>query len=64
MAFRIVATLLFLTSFASAESQVVPQTPAGQTFMEWLTAFNSGDEAALKAFDARFRPDGPPVVAR
>jgi CubicO group peptidase (beta-lactamase class C family) len=28
---------------------------------DWLSAFNSGDLAALQAFDARHRPDAPPI---
>jgi len=39
----------------------IPETPAGKTMSAWLDAFNSGDEARMKEFAARYKypePDG------
>jgi CubicO group peptidase (beta-lactamase class C family) len=41
---------------ADAES---PKTPAGKVFAAWLAAFNSGDAAQLRAFDAAYPREGP-----
>jgi CubicO group peptidase (beta-lactamase class C family) len=38
----------------------IPATPAGRVLTAWLSAFNSGDAAALQAFDAAHRPEAPP----
>jgi D-alanyl-D-alanine carboxypeptidase len=61
MAIRIVALLLGLTGVAAGQSQPTPSTPAGQVFAAWLSAFNTGDRAALTSFDAKFRIDAQPI---
>jgi D-alanyl-D-alanine carboxypeptidase len=43
----------------------IPDTPAGKAFAAWLTSFNSGDPAQLKAFDAAYpRENTPPIEGR
>jgi CubicO group peptidase (beta-lactamase class C family) len=43
----------------------IPQTPAGKVFAAWLTAFNSGDPAQYRAFDAAYpRKGAPPMEDR
>ena len=61
MQIRAVAIVLVCASVASAQP-AVPTTPAGRVLAAWLSAFNSGDVAALQAFDAAYRPDAPPVA--
>jgi D-alanyl-D-alanine carboxypeptidase len=48
---------------ADAESS---KTPAGKVFAAWFAAFNSGDAAQLRAFDAAYPREGatPPVEDR
>ena len=36
---------------------VIPDTPAGHTFQEWLEAFNSGDRDRIKAYCRKYEPD-------
>jgi CubicO group peptidase (beta-lactamase class C family) len=48
-------------SVASAQP-AVPAGPAARVLMAWLAAFNSGDLAALEAFDRAHRPDAPPIT--
>lgn len=41
----------------------IPKTPAGRVFAAWLAAFNSGDPAQIRAFDAAYpREQAPPPV--
>jgi CubicO group peptidase (beta-lactamase class C family) len=60
MPIRIIAVVFLCVSLASAQP-LLPTTPAGRVLTAWLSAFNSGDLAALQAFDATHRPDAPPV---
>jgi D-alanyl-D-alanine carboxypeptidase len=59
--FARIFALLCLASVALAQP-VVPDTPAGRVFTSWLTAFNMADAAQIRAFDASYRPDAPPVT--
>jgi hypothetical protein len=38
---------------------VIPDSPAGGTLRAWLDAFNSGDDAQLRAFVERYHPSEP-----
>jgi len=40
-----------------------PPTPAGKTFVAWLDAFNSGDEARMRAFAATYKYPVPDNLA-
>lgn len=60
MLIRAVAVVFACASFVSAQP-AVPATPAGRVLTAWLSAFNSGDTAAMQAFDATHRPDAPAV---
>jgi D-alanyl-D-alanine carboxypeptidase len=60
MTMRLIALVCVFASVASAQP-TVPATPAGRVLSAWLAAFNSGDLAALQAFDAAHRPDAPPI---
>jgi CubicO group peptidase (beta-lactamase class C family) len=60
MLIRAVVVVLASVSFATAQSEI-PATPAGRVLSAWLVAFNSGDAAALQAFDVAHRPDAPPL---
>jgi CubicO group peptidase (beta-lactamase class C family) len=60
MPIRIIALVFMCVSLASAQP-MLPTTPAGRVLAAWLSAFNSGDLAALQAFDATHRPDAPAV---
>jgi len=60
MPIRVIALVFMCVSLASAQP-LLPTTPAGRVLTAWLSAFNSGDLAALQAFDAAHRPDAPPV---
>lgn len=60
MTIRLIALVCVFASVASAQP-TVPATPAGRVLSAWLAAFNSGDLAALQAFDAAHRPDAPPI---
>ena len=56
------AGVLVLLSVSLASVQpTLPTTPAARVLTAWLSAFNSGDLAALQAFDAKHRPDAPPI---
>jgi D-alanyl-D-alanine carboxypeptidase len=62
-------TAVFLTvpaARAAAPDAEPPKTPAGTVFAAWLAAFNSGDPAQLRAFDAAYPREGapPPVEDR
>jgi D-alanyl-D-alanine carboxypeptidase len=60
MPIRVIAIVFLCVSLASAQP-MLPTTPAGRVLTAWLSAFNSGDVAALQAFDATHRPDAPAV---
>jgi D-alanyl-D-alanine carboxypeptidase len=60
MLIHVLTILLLFASLASAQP-ALPTTAAGRVLTAWLTAFNSGDLAALQAFDAAHRPDAPPI---
>jgi CubicO group peptidase (beta-lactamase class C family) len=45
---------------SGAAQPKVPDTPAGKAMAEWLTMFNSGDPALIRAFNETYRPS-PPV---
>src|SRR5215218_4596560 len=55
-----VAALLFTFVSLSAQPSL-PGTPAGRVLATWMAALNSGDVAALQAFDATHRPNAPAV---
>jgi len=38
---------------------VIPDTPAGHTFKEWLEAFNSGDRDRIEAYCRKYEPGKP-----
>lgn len=61
MPIRVIVLVVACVTLVSPQPEL-PSTPAGQVFTAWLTAFNSGDVAALQAFDARYRPDAPAVA--
>jgi hypothetical protein len=60
MPIRVIVLVFMCVSLAPAQP-VLPATPAGRVLSAWLSAFNSGDVAALQAFDATHRPDAPAV---
>ena len=60
MPLRVIALVFTCVSLASAQP-LLPKTAAGRVLTAWLSAFNSGDPAALRAFDATHRPDAPPL---
>ena len=60
MPIRVIPLVFVCVSLASAQP-ILPTTPAGRVLTAWLSAFNSGDLAALQAFDATHRPDAPAV---
>jgi D-alanyl-D-alanine carboxypeptidase len=61
MPIRAIALVVVCASLASAQP-AVPATPAGRVLIAWLSVFNSGDAAAMQAFDTTYRPDAPPVT--
>ncbi len=65
---RAFLSLCILVLFAipsSADEPEIPGTSAGKVFAAWLTAFNSGDPAQYRAFDAAYpRKDAPPMEDR
>jgi D-alanyl-D-alanine carboxypeptidase len=61
MPIRVLALLLVCVTLVSAQPPL-PATPAGRVLQAWLAAFNAGDLAALQAFDAKHRPDAPPIA--
>ncbi|HEY4574193.1 MAG TPA: serine hydrolase domain-containing protein [Thermoanaerobaculia bacterium] len=64
-AFLSLCILVLLAAPASAGGPEIPQTPAGKVFAAWYTAFNSGDPAQYRAFDAAHpRKDAPPMEDR
>src|SRR3954454_5663293 len=57
--------LILLAAPSFAGGPEIPQTPAGKVFAAWYTAFNSGDPAQYRAFDAAHpRKDAPPMKDR
>ena len=55
---RVIACLLTLCIAASAVAQpaaALPDTPAGHALGTWLDAFNSGEDARLKAFTEQYQ---------
>lgn len=52
------ATLLFCLPL---HAQPAAETAAARVLGEWLAAFNSGEMAQLKAFDAKYKPQ-PPIA--
>ena len=54
---RLAPALLFVCSFVAGQSAA--QSLAKQAFDEWMQAFNSGDKAAMEAFDQAWRPPSP-----
>ena len=42
--------LLILAAVPAGAQVVIPDTPAGHTFKEWLEAFNSGDRERMDAY--------------
>src|SRR5882724_8333022 len=44
----------------AAQSQTVPQTPAGRQFARWLEVFNKGDRAELRGFFEKYFPSRLP----
>jgi D-alanyl-D-alanine carboxypeptidase len=61
MPIRLLVLILVCASVVSAQP-ALPATPAGRVLTAWLAAFNSGDVAALQAFDALHRPNAPAVT--
>jgi len=61
-----IAFLAVPAARAAAPDSDSPKTPAGKVFAAWLAAFNSGDAAQLRAFDAAYPRQGatPPVEDR
>lgn len=59
-----VMLLLLLGSGYGFSQTVVPDTPAGKAFQGWLTAFNSGDAAAYRAFVEKNWPSGVKLADR
>jgi hypothetical protein len=57
----LVRWILVLFSALSAPAQAVapPDTPAGHALASWLEAFNSADEARMKAYTQRYQPTVP-----
>jgi retinol-binding protein 3 len=45
---------------AFATPPAIPDTPAGHTLQEWLDAFNSADEARVKAYCQKYDHPNPP----
>ena len=64
VAFLLIASLP--AARAGAAGVEPPPTPAGKAFAAWLAAFNSGDAARIRAFDAVYPREGPtpPIEAR
>ncbi len=60
--FAIILVLLCgpLDALAKPAAPAIPDTPAGRALKAWNEAFNSGDPARIKAFDARWWPDDSP----
>jgi D-alanyl-D-alanine carboxypeptidase len=56
-----IAIVFFLCGVFASAQPTLPTTPAGRVLAAWLDAFNSGDLAALQAFDARYRTDAPAI---
>jgi hypothetical protein len=48
---------LFLALMPAGAQVVIPDTPAGHTFKEWLEAFNSGDRERMDAYFRKYQPE-------
>ena len=48
---------LILALVPAGAQVVIPDTPAGHTFKEWLEAFNSGDRERMDAYYRKYQPD-------
>jgi CubicO group peptidase (beta-lactamase class C family) len=57
MRIRALFLAVVLSVFSLAAQTSFPDTPAAQQFSAWLTAFNSGDRAALLAFLQKSHPE-------
>jgi D-alanyl-D-alanine carboxypeptidase len=57
--FTIVSVLLLATTIPG--QTVIPDTPAGRVLIAWLAAFNSGDAARIREFDATYREKPEPL---
>jgi D-alanyl-D-alanine carboxypeptidase len=57
---RCAVLVVLLVGSAIAQSST-PDTAAGKVLATWLASFNSGDSAALSAFDATYRRQSRPV---
>lgn len=53
---KAILPLLFVAACAWPQSRNIPDTPAGHSLKAWLDAFNSGDQARLQAFIAKYDP--------
>jgi D-alanyl-D-alanine carboxypeptidase len=56
----VVAALLLATPVLGQPS--VPDTPPETILAAWLSAFNSADQAQVRAFDEAHRPEAPPAA--
>jgi D-alanyl-D-alanine carboxypeptidase len=61
MTTRLVVAALLLASPVVGQPSV-PDTPPGRILAAWLSAFNSADQAQVRAFDEEHRPDAPPAA--
>ena len=63
---NLVAVLLLSMCYgipqAFATPPAIPDTPAGHTLQAWLDAFNSADEARVKAYCQKYDHPNPPEV--
>jgi hypothetical protein len=59
VAVRFVSLLLFPAVCAWPQAPAIPDTPAGHTLQAWFDAFNSGDNARMQAYLAKYEPDKP-----
>lgn len=55
-AFAFSALAVFGLSLAASAAPSLPDTPVGQRMQAWLTAFNSGDPAKLRAYIKKYDP--------
>ena len=54
---RVALLALLLAAVLVTAQTAIPDTPAGQQFSAWLTAFNSGDRGTLLAFLQKNHPE-------
>lgn len=60
MQLRLLPGFVLLTTLAWGQP-ALPATPAGRVLGSWLAAFNSGDAAAMRTFNASHRADALPI---